>query len=263
MVVLLVNFILPSRLFTSCIFTFSHLPHFTLSALGFVLAHPMSSFVARLHNFEPPPVTPVTVVNIIKATEKEESEVQVLQIPNATAQCSVRPTQALVVMEPWVKKIFGQNKMWELRSNNTKKRGVFGIAISKTSIIQGQVSIVDSIPVGKRGNGGEWEPFSNSKQDVQNFLFNPENIPKHQAAASDIPKTYKYVYAWILTNVIEYNPPLQYSPTPGPLWAPLEGKIIWPEHFVKKRRRLRGKQRLRLPSDGNMEESMLARKSVF
>jgi hypothetical protein len=35
----------------------------------------MSSFSARLHNFEPPPVTPVTVVTIIKAMKPYESAI--------------------------------------------------------------------------------------------------------------------------------------------------------------------------------------------
>ena len=128
------------------------------------------------------------------------------------------PTQALVVKRTWVTRILKANKTWELRGTRLKKRGRFALAVSKISLLAGEVTFVDSFPVGIRRDG-KWQPFSNSTEDQERFLLRPENLQKHQVDPNSI--SYHIVYAWVMTAPQTYNPERPYTAQPGPLWQSL------------------------------------------
>ena len=106
------------------------------------------------------------------------------------------PQQALVVKHEWVERIFRNGKSWELRGSNLRKRGRFAIAVSRESCLAGEVTFVDSFPVGRLSEG-TWLPYTNAEIDRRRFLLNPENVQKHQV--DDLGSvTYKVVYAWVM-----------------------------------------------------------------
>ena len=83
-----------------------------------------------------------------------------LQASMATgATCSESPRQALVIKQKWAARIFDSNKTWELRGSMCHKRGKIAIAVSKISYLAGEVTLVDSFPVGRKRHG-QWVPAS-------------------------------------------------------------------------------------------------------
>ena len=131
--------------------------------------------------------------------------------------------QALVVKREWVDRIFWNGKMWELRGSNLRKRGRFAIAVSKTSHLAGEVTFVDSFPVGRLSEG-TWLPYTNAEIDRQRFLLNPENMQKHQV--DDLGSvTYKVVYASAMQSPKAYLPEICYTPVKGPMWPKLSEAV--------------------------------------
>lgn len=116
----------------------------------------------------------------------------------------------LIIKPYWADKIFCENKLWEIRGNNTKKRGKIAIAKSGTGCVFGTVNLIDSIPLTKE----IWET----------------NEKNHQV---DIPweellKRYKKPYAWIF----EYGSVTKYQ-VPVPYTHP-KGAVIWvKDNFIK------------------------------
>jgi hypothetical protein len=142
---------------------------------------------------------------------------------------SGRPSQALVVRREWAVPIMEGKKCWELRGTNLRKRGVFAVAASRTGLLAGEVTFVDSFPVGRR-HRGRWIPYSDSAEDQDRFFLQPHNVTKHQVFDVSVV-TYKVVYAWVLCTPREYDPPVRCAPVPGPLRVNLLNNAQWPERL--------------------------------
>lgn len=140
----------------------------------------------------------------------------------------VRPAQALVIKPHWCEKIFKHGKIWEVRTRRCLKRGRFSIAASGSKKLLGEATIVDCFPIAKRAEDGSWGPYSCKASDRENFIGAPENLQKHQIKNLEL-LTGSVAFAWVLTDVKEYPVAVTYEPTAGPLWAPLEGRVQWPE----------------------------------
>jgi len=107
----------------------------------------------------------------------------------------------LLIKPYWTDKIFLNDKCWEIRGSNTKKRGIIGIAKSGTGQVFGTVRLFDSISLTKE----LWEC----------------NRDKHQVELSweELLKIYKYPYAWVLTEKNQYAEPIPYNHP--------QGAVIW------------------------------------
>lgn len=107
----------------------------------------------------------------------------------------------LILKEKYGSQILAGNKSWELRNNNTKKRGRIFIAYSKTSEIFGEIEIYDTVKLTK-------EIFDNNRD-------------KHLSESSwdTLSAKYKNPYAWLLKNPLIYDVPIPYNHP--------KGAIIW------------------------------------
>lgn len=107
----------------------------------------------------------------------------------------------LILKEKYGSQILSGNKSWELRNNNTKKRGKIFIAYSKTGKIFGEVELYDTLKLTK-------EIFDN-------------NIDKHLSEGSweTLLARYKNPYAWLLKEPILYDVSIPYKHP--------KGAIIW------------------------------------
>ena len=128
------------------------------------------------------------------------------------------PAVALLVRPPWAEMIVKGQKIWELRSTATRKRGRIAIAQSGTGTLLGEVTIVDCLQVGRRCPDGTITSWNNEAH----FLGAPDNIPKH--CVEDVRAiTYKSVWAWVLQAPTLYPSPVPYShPQGAVIWVNLQ-----------------------------------------
>lgn len=136
------------------------------------------------------------------------------------------PTQALFIRSEWCEEIFRHGKIWEIRGTRTAKRGPLCIAASKTNTLVGAVTLVDCLPVGKRGAGGAWEPASGSRDDGENFIWRPENHSKHRIQDEGVVQNYTRLWAWVFEDVTAFEPPVPWKPPHGPVqFVPLARSV--------------------------------------
>lgn len=107
----------------------------------------------------------------------------------------------LILKEKYGSQILCGSKTWELRNNNTKKRGKICIAYSKTGKKFGEVELYDTIKLTKE-------------------LFEA-NRDKHLSDSlwESLTGRYKNPYAWILKEPVLYKEPVPYKHP--------YGAIIW------------------------------------
>lgn len=88
------------------------------------------------------------------------------------------------------------------------------------AMLVGEVTIVDCLVVGKVVNGFVTAP--EPPHDPYNFLFFPERMDKHQIPSlKEFPglSSYRSVYAWVLTDPVEYKKPKRL--------AAKKGCVVW------------------------------------
>eukprot|EP00435_Cladocopium_sp_Y103_P056439 s636_g19.t1 len=154
----------------------------------------------------------------------------------AVAPPQQRPGVALVIKKRWCDKIFDGSKVWEIRGTSLAKRGRICIAQSKSQMLVGEVEVVNCLKVGRKVDG-RLVPWSNSPQDLQNFIGARENLPKHCVEdLSWVP--YSKVFAWVLDKKIRYAEPQPYRHKKGCIqWVKLEPGEAKPRHSFGARRR--------------------------
>jgi ASCH domain len=92
---------------------------------------------------------------------------------------SLLVTEALIIDEPWVTKIFRGEKTWELRSRHTYKRGWIALIRKGSGKVIGVANLTES-----RG------PVPIGEMKAARAL--------HQSAT--VSNTSRYRYAWVLTD---------------------------------------------------------------
>ena len=123
---------------------------------------------------------------------------------------AVDSLSGLLVKHRFAKKIF-RGKTWEIRSKNCHKRGRIGIVSTKSSspgkkaLLMGEAVLSRTLVVAERQNGELVPPRDNPG----NFMFNPDNLQKHQVTLEEFPdlNNYQVVYAWEFSHVFEYDEP--------------------------------------------------------
>ncbi|MEQ2561253.1 ASCH domain-containing protein [Sutterella wadsworthensis] len=107
--------------------------------------------------------------------------------------------KGLIIKEKWLDKIFNENKIWEIRGNNTKIRGKVYLIQSGSGLIVGECEIIDSI-----------------KLSVDDYY---KSECYHKIDTEIIKYPYKTTYAWKLSNIKKYQKPLPYQHP--------RGAVIW------------------------------------
>lgn len=107
--------------------------------------------------------------------------------------------KGLYIKKPWTDLILAGVKTWELRGSHTKIRGKIYIIESKTSLIVGEATVIDSISL--------------SSEDFLN------NRDKHQVKKDIKEIAYKTIHAWVLADVVKYEKPIPH--------VHKKGTVIW------------------------------------
>ena len=109
-------------------------------------------------------------------------------------------TNGLIIAQPWIGKILSGEKMWEMRSTNTKIRGPFALIEKGTGTIVGTASLKEVLG-----------PF-----DDNGIVANQE---KHRVTLDQIGK---WRYAWVLEDVARLETPIHYKHRSGAVkWVKL------------------------------------------
>ena len=140
----------------------------------------------------------------------------------------VCPEVALVLKKKWATMVIDGSKTMELRSHATTKRGLIAIAASKTKTLLGQVEVIDSILLAKR----------NEKTGLLEDC-SPAGLSKtrafHQVEDIDMLSSYREVHGWCFRNPVRYDPPKQYTHTPGAIqWVKLKQSAAGKRRTMKK-----------------------------
>ena len=132
---------------------------------------------------------------------------------------------ALLIDHYWAMKIMREGKTWEIRSRQCNKRGRIVIASTAKSsptgrsMQVGEATVAGCKVVARKRDGFMSAPV----ESPMDFLFLKEHIPKHQIKnVQDFPHllTYQTAYAWILSDVTEFDVPRDLCTKPGcVVWA--------------------------------------------
>lgn len=149
---------------------------------------------------------------------------------------SSTPQQALFVRPEWCKKILHQNKRWEVRGFDTKKRGAYYLAESGSNLLVGTFTLKDSFRIARQMDDGSWQPcdghadtFAGNEANYDTMGFRLEDLP-------DFMRKYKDLWAWEIDDVVILDPPKP--------WKPKRGAVVFcnvlhlPEETAPKKRRL-------------------------
>lgn len=109
----------------------------------------------------------------------------------------------LVIKQPWIDYILNGQKTWEIRGSNTHIRGEIYLIQSRSGLILGKATVVDSLQL------SEETYFSSTDK---------HNVPH----GGVMP--YKKTYAWVFENAIRFEEPIPYKhPQGAVIWVKLEG----------------------------------------
>lgn len=112
--------------------------------------------------------------------------------------------KGLVVKRQWLQEMFLNNKRWEMRSTNSKHRGLFYLIEQGTGLIVGEAILMDTFEV-------------------------DENLAKRSFDAhrvEDLSLLKKWRWAWSLTNIVQYDKPIPYThPQGAVIWVNLNSPL--------------------------------------
>lgn len=116
------------------------------------------------------------------------------------------PERGLMIRDPYVTEILLHKKSWELRSSPTKFRGRIGLIKSKSGHIFGEAELVDVLG-----------PLS-FKELLNNWQIGPhdlEQLSQSRTHPYSDQRGFSRTFAWVLENVVSYQPPIRYRHPPG------------------------------------------------
>ncbi|TIC80322.1 ASCH domain-containing protein [Crenobacter intestini] len=122
-------------------------------------------------------------------------------------QKSVRvPDKGLLIRDPWIEKILRGEKVWEMRSRETRERGWVALIKAGSGMVVGLARIVDCIG-----------PLSGAQMlETQN---------RHGISAERLPEVPQYRHAWVLSDVMRLPSPVAYQHKSGAvIFASLDAK---------------------------------------
>ena len=102
----------------------------------------------------------------------------------------------LIIKNKWLNLIYEKEKVWELRSKPTKKRGTLLLIESGSGQVSGQADIMDCRLI--------------ERDELK------EHFRKHKCEEKDVDGLgYKVIYAWALSNVKKWVAPMPYHHRKG------------------------------------------------
>lgn len=112
--------------------------------------------------------------------------------------------RGLLILEPWISKILGRQKRWELRTRPTKIRGRIALIRSGSGLVVGTADLTNCI-----------------KLDEEMLR---KNLHKHRVPIEDALRYLRstrdrVLYAWVMTDARRYKKPRPY--------AHRGGAVIW------------------------------------
>ena len=127
----------------------------------------------------------------------------------AAAKIIAKPVSALTLKQEWLDLILTGSKTWEIRSQPTNKRERVALAQSGTTVLRGDVEIVNCVPL-----------------DAQSFVT---SIDKHcvpQNRHTEVIGGYAKIFAWELARPRRYRTPISYKRMPGQVgWVNLHEQL--------------------------------------
>jgi hypothetical protein len=119
-------------------------------------------------------------------------------------------TRALVIDEPWIGLILTGMKSWEMRSTNTKIRGLIGLIRKGSGQVVGVAELVDCQP-----------PLS--AQEYAHFESSHRIPPNRQDGAI----SGGWTRPWVLSAARSLRGPVPYRHPPGAvIWVTLDPEVI-------------------------------------
>lgn len=111
------------------------------------------------------------------------------------------PDRGLMIRDPYITDILLSKKVWELRGTPTKVRGRIGLIKSKSGHLFGEANLVDVIgPLSYIELISSWQIGPHDQKE----LIESEQAPYRDRKGST------RTFAWVLSNVISYQPPIPY-----------------------------------------------------
>ncbi len=114
--------------------------------------------------------------------------------------------RALVIAERWLSKILAGEKTWEMRSTNSRRRGLIGLISAGSGRVTGVAHLTET-----RG------PFTIDELTDQ---FEHHRVPK-----TEFPLPLKWKVAWVLSGAVALSRPVQYKHSGPVTWVRLQPEV--------------------------------------
>ena len=127
----------------------------------------------------------------------------------AAVDIIVKPVSALTLKQEWLDLILTGRKTWEIRSQPTHKRERVALAQSGTTVLRGDVEIVNCV-----------------RLDAQSFAASMDKHCVPQNRHTEVIGGYAKIFAWELARPRRYITPIPYKRMPGQVgWVNLDEQL--------------------------------------
>ena len=115
--------------------------------------------------------------------------------------------KGLIIDKPWIDLIVSGEKIWEMRSRNTRVRGRIGLIRKGAKAVIGLADLVDTLP-------------KLSPSEIR------ANIAKHRVPINKIDEGFKRSTAWVLQHARSLREPVPYRHRAGAvIWVNLDPEV--------------------------------------
>ena len=116
------------------------------------------------------------------------------------------PVRGLIIRDPYITDILLNRKVWEMRGMSTRIRGRIGLIKSQSGLVFGEAELTDVRgPLSYIELIESWQVGPHDREELKQT----GNVPyRHNDGSSR-------TFAWVLENVITYQPPVSYRHPSG------------------------------------------------
>lgn len=122
---------------------------------------------------------------------------------------TVRVPKGLIIKHPWIDLILAGNKVWEMRSNAARYRGLFGLILQGTKTVVGVAELVNV-------HG----PLT---RDQLTESFDRHSVPD---SGLERPGHRPWRYAWELANARRLKQPVSYTHKSEVRWVVFSEEVV-------------------------------------
>lgn len=119
-------------------------------------------------------------------------------------------THALIIRDPWVGLIMSGKKTWEMRSTNTKMRGLVGLIRQGSGQVVGLANLIETLPALTSDDYARFESY-------------------HQIPLKDQPAAIsrRWTRPWVFAAARSIPKPISYEHGSGPVtWIKLHAEVV-------------------------------------